>query len=86
MGMCIKKYLMRTAFQRVDSNNLLAQDPSQYKYDIPPNIRVVSNGASAGTEEEQGENPGADPTACWSDDTRDQCKVTNITGPWFEEE
>lgn len=86
MGNCIKKYLTRTAFQRVDSNNLLSKDPSQYKYDIPPSILVVSNGASADTEEEGGENPDADPTPCWSDDTRGQCKMANITGTWFEEE
>lgn len=82
----MKKYLMRTAFQRVDSNNLLSQDPSQYKYDIPPNVRVVSNGASAETEEEEDDNPDADPTACWSDDTRAECKMANITEAWFEEE
>lgn len=81
----MKKYLTRTAFQRVDSNNLLSKDPSQYKYDIPPSILVVSNGASADTEEE--ENPDADPTACWSDDTRQKCKMANITvtGTGFEE-
>lgn len=85
MGMCIKKYLTRTAFQRIDSNNMLAQDPSQYKYDIPPNILVASNGASVGAEEQDGDNPDADPTACWSDDTRGQCKLANMTGTGFEE-
>ncbi|KAL2292976.1 hypothetical protein FJTKL_07999 [Diaporthe vaccinii] len=85
VGMCIKKYLTRTAFQRIDSNNMLAQDPSQYKYDIPPNILVASNGASVGAEEQDGDNPDADPTACWSDDTRGQCKLANITGTGFEE-
>lgn len=74
----MKKYLIRTAFQRVESNNLLAQDSSQYKYDIPSNILVASNGASAGTEE--GDNPGGDPSACWSEDTRKQCKMANLTG------
>lgn len=77
--MCMKKYLTRTAFQRVDSNNLLSQDPSQYKYDIPPNILVVSNGATAETEEEEGDGPDADPSACWSDDTRAQCKMANTS-------
>lgn len=80
MGMCIKKYLIRTAFQRVDSNNLLASDPSQYKYPIPPSILVASNGASEETEQEGGGNPDADPTPCWSDDTRMQCKMMNMTG------
>lgn len=84
MGMCMKKHLIRTAFQRVDPNNLLATDPSYYKYDIPSTILVASNGASAGTEED--DNPVGDPSVCWSPDTRNQCKMSNISGVWSEEE
>jgi hypothetical protein len=71
--MCMKKHLVRTAFQRVESNNLLARDPSQYKYDIPQSVLVVSNGASQPTEEGGEGDNGGDPTPCWSEDTRNQC-------------
>lgn len=75
----MKKYLTRTAFQRVEPNNLLAQDPSQYRYEIPQSVLVVSNGASEATEEGgEGDNWG-DPTPCWSEDTRNQCKIANMT-------
>lgn len=75
----MKKYLTWNAFQRVESNNLLAEDPSEYKYDIPKRVLVVTNGASEVTEEGGGEDNGGDPTPCWSEDTRNQCKIANMT-------
>ncbi|KAL1862840.1 hypothetical protein Daus18300_008337 [Diaporthe australafricana] len=79
VGLCLKKYLVNSAFQRVASTNLLAEDAGMYRYPIPATVLVASNGASAATEEEEGGEPFGDPTPCWSDDTRKQCRMANTT-------